>query len=144
MTDYVLGYLFNVHRSQVWLIRKERPAWQKGKLNGIGGHVEDGESPLDAMRREFKEETGVGVLFWEHTLRLFSDDWQVYVFRAFVSNSVFFSVRQTTDETPQSVPAKDIVRFSTIPNLQWMIPLQLDSGLTIPISIEDVSLPGED
>ena len=41
------------------LIRKNRPAWQAGKLNAIGGHVEAGEIPLDAQVREYFEETGV-------------------------------------------------------------------------------------
>lgn len=42
----------------VLLIRKLRPAWQAGRLNGVGGKVEFGESPDEAMAREFREETG--------------------------------------------------------------------------------------
>lgn len=54
---YVLGFLFSEDGSRVLLIWKNRPAWQAGKLNGIGGKIEDGEQPLDAMKREFVEET---------------------------------------------------------------------------------------
>ncbi|MHB1357448.1 MAG: NUDIX hydrolase [Anaerolineae bacterium] len=32
-----------------------------GKWNGIGGHLEVGETPLDGARREIKEETGLEV-----------------------------------------------------------------------------------
>lgn len=32
-----------------------------GKLNGIGGHIEVGETPLDGARREIMEETGLVV-----------------------------------------------------------------------------------
>lgn len=58
--------MFSLDLSQVALIRKLRPDWQAGKLNGIGGKVEAGEFALSAMVREFAEETGM------HTL---SDDW---------------------------------------------------------------------
>ena len=33
--------------------------WQAGLLNGIGGKIEDGEAPIEALVREFAEETGV-------------------------------------------------------------------------------------
>src|ERR1035437_6897488 len=49
----------------VWLIRKARPEWQKGMLNGIGGHVEENENTMTAMTREFNEETGLTILDWK-------------------------------------------------------------------------------
>ena len=57
---YVAGFLFSPDRSRVLLIRKNRPAWQAGKLNGLGGKIEPGETPPQAMRREFREEQGGG------------------------------------------------------------------------------------
>lgn len=56
--QYVLGFMFNEAESKVILIFKNRPAWQAGKLNGIGGKIEEGETPIQAMNREFAEETG--------------------------------------------------------------------------------------
>lgn len=41
------------------LILKSRPAWIAGKWNGVGGKIEPGESVVDAMVREFCEETGL-------------------------------------------------------------------------------------
>jgi len=40
MTEYVLGFLMDNYR--VVLIEKQRPAWQKGLLNGVGGHINHG------------------------------------------------------------------------------------------------------
>lgn len=50
--------MFTEDLQVVALIRKLKPSWQKGKLNGIGGKVEEGEHPSEAMAREFLEETG--------------------------------------------------------------------------------------
>ena len=47
--------------ASVLLIRKARPDWQAGKLNGIGGKVEGAETITEATVREFREETGL----WE-------------------------------------------------------------------------------
>lgn len=55
---YVLGFMFDEKFERVALIRKNRPAWQAGKLNGVGGHIEMGEGIFQAVAREFKEETG--------------------------------------------------------------------------------------
>lgn len=55
---YVLGFMFNEAKTHVLLVKKNRPAWQAGLLNGIGSKIEPGEQPLEAMEREFQEETG--------------------------------------------------------------------------------------
>jgi 8-oxo-dGTP diphosphatase len=66
MKNYVLGFMFSVDKSSVVLIEKIKPDWQSGKLNGIGGKVEDKDKDFtfykifkNAMIREFEEETGV-------------------------------------------------------------------------------------
>jgi 8-oxo-dGTP diphosphatase len=56
---YVVGFAIDFEDDCVLLIKKNRPAWQAGKLNGIGGKIEGNERPEDAMCREFLEETGV-------------------------------------------------------------------------------------
>ena len=65
-TEYVLGFAFTKDLKQVALIRKKRPEWQAGKLNGIGGKVNINEVPLLAMVREFQEEAclNTSVLGW--------------------------------------------------------------------------------
>jgi 8-oxo-dGTP pyrophosphatase MutT (NUDIX family) len=63
-TACVVGFLFSPDYKKVVLIRKNRPAFCAGKLNGPGGHVEPGESPQDAMPREFHEETEKWVRNW--------------------------------------------------------------------------------
>lgn len=72
MKRFVVSFLFDPALSKVVLIRKNRPDWMAGKLNAVGGHVEDGESPLTAAVREFAEETGLRreARDWHHFLTL--------------------------------------------------------------------------
>jgi 8-oxo-dGTP diphosphatase len=68
--QFTLCLLF--HQERVLMIeRKKEP--NIGLWNGVGGHIEPGESPLGSCLREVEEETGIclsslrfgGVLTWE-------------------------------------------------------------------------------
>jgi len=52
-----MGFLFN-KRLEILLIEKNRPERYKGRLNEVGGKIENGESPTAAIDKEFFEETG--------------------------------------------------------------------------------------
>lgn len=56
---YVLGFMFDSGAQRVLLIRKRRPTWQAGKLNGVGGKLEAGETPIEALVREVSEEAAL-------------------------------------------------------------------------------------
>lgn len=123
------GFLFSRDRSRVLLIRKRRPAWQAGKLNGLGGKIEPGETALQAMRREFREEAGVDLAEWQHVLTLSGADdagsgrgWAGHFFRAFGDID---AARAITDEQLETHPTSPLPG-DTIPNLRWIIPLMLD------------------
>src|SRR4051794_35548662 len=127
--QYVCGFLFSRDRTRVLLIRKRRPAWQAGKLNGLGGKIEPGETALDAMRREFREEAGVALAEWHHVLTLSGADdagsgrgWAGHFFRAFGDVDAARAITDEALETPPTAPLPP----DTIPNLRWIIPLMLD------------------
>lgn len=52
--------VFLVDDDRILLLRvaDSRGAW-RGKLNGLGGHIERGEHPAESARREIQEETGL-------------------------------------------------------------------------------------
>jgi 8-oxo-dGTP pyrophosphatase MutT (NUDIX family) len=57
--EYVCVYADGADEQHVLVIHKNRPDWQKGKINLPGGHMEKGETPEVAAIRELKEETGL-------------------------------------------------------------------------------------
>lgn len=141
MTSYVVGFRCD-RWGKVLLIEKKRPDWQAGKLNGVGGHIEKGESPLDAMMREFEEETGMKTNSkdWKETVILSGNGYRVHFF---LSVGDLTDCKTMTDEEVVFIDIFSLPLKNVIPNLKWLIPLSLDPDLSFPIEIEDKTLPGE-
>lgn len=121
---YVVGFLLD-DRDRVVLIAKNRPGWMKGLRNGVGGKVEDGESVASAMRREFREETGLVVTDWHCFLTYYYADGIIWFYRAFVSADVLDQVTTTTDELVEIWQLGDLLQPGTpiVANLRWLVPL---------------------
>lgn len=92
MKRYVLGFCFTLS-GRCFLMKKATPDWQKGLVTGLGGKIEDGEHPIEAMIREFQEEAGIVTheKNWESLAVLAGDTgegWEMYVFKGFVAPPV--------------------------------------------------------
>jgi len=126
---YVLGFLFNEKFDEVCLIRKNRPEWQKGFLNGIGGKVESGETYHDSMCREFFEETGVILYDWKEIGIMEGEEWIVRVFTH--HSFTIDSVETKTDEEIVTVKISDLnsMRDQLISNIPWLIHMCIDFHL---------------
>lgn len=137
--EYVVGFLYDKAQSRVVLIEKNRSVWQQGRLNGVGGRVEPGETPAVAMRREFREE-----------VRLDVDNWELVVIMAAKMGWVhFFSAcglvelaRSTTDEKIWLAEVNDLPP-NVLCNLRWLIPLCLDPDVQRPVSVFDKEVAGQ-
>lgn len=125
--EYVAGGLFSNKRDFVALVRKNRPDFQKGKLNFIGGSIESGETPLQAQIREFYEETGVTIEKWDHFLILEGKDWRVHFFKSFIED--FVELKQTTDESVGWFFIESALKDKHMKNLNWIIPMALDNDI---------------
>ena len=137
MIEYVVGFCFNKQRSHVVLMRKKRPEWQKGHLNGVGGKIEDNESPIDAMCREFEEETGVESYTkdWNLCFELVGYDFKLFVFKT-VDDKMFEEVKTTTDEEIIRNSVDGLCDRKIMYNLHWMIPMIRDKSVTFPIKLD--------
>lgn len=127
--DMVLGFAFDRSLDRVALIRKKRPAWQAGKLNGVGGKVEPGEINSVAMSREFLEETGVRIIAsrWTRFATLFGEGWTVTCFAVVTE----LRIESKTDERVILYHvSEELTGPGRIPpmisNLQWLIPMAVD------------------
>lgn len=127
-TDYVLGFMFSEGLDAVALIRKSKPAWQKGYLNGIGGKIEAGETPRAAMVREFAEETGWKTKpgHWIQFLVMRGEEFAVHCFCT--AGPVLELVTQDVQEpvTLTWLAEVSALRARMIGNLPWIIFLGLD------------------
>jgi 8-oxo-dGTP diphosphatase len=125
MERYVAGFVFNPSRDKVILVRKNRPAWQKGFLNGVGGHIEPGEEPDAAIIREFEEETGVKIVDWRAYCEISGADWICYFYYA-ISDYACREYKTMTDEEIVTIPTDKLFEHQVIENLRWLIPMCLD------------------
>lgn len=137
---YVAGFLFNEDRSRVALVRKNRPEWQAGLLNAIGGKVEvSDETYKAAMIREFQEETGLLIESWLHFCTLSGTSWKVYFYSAI--SDKFKNIKTATDEQI-IVTSIDYFyrRLDLMKNLKVLLSLALDtSGIETPVYLNDFS-----
>lgn len=138
---YSVGFMFDRNREWVALIKKARPEWQKGLLNGIGGHIENGETPLEAMVREFKEETGLltELSDWELYVHIVNEEvnYQLYIFRCFYNDSHLINLRNEDIQEPIYSCSVSNLPLNIIPNLRWLIPLALDKTIKFPLLLQD-------
>jgi 8-oxo-dGTP diphosphatase len=123
MTDYVVGFLHDGKR--VVLIEKNKPEWQAGKLNGVGGKIEVNEYMHEAMVREFKEETGLALPGWHFFLRIRSGEHNIFCFRKKVHRNVLRRAKTMEDEKIVIRKVKKLKKSEMIPNLSWIIPLAM-------------------
>lgn len=116
--DYVLGFLVSTNFAQVALIGKLKPEFQKGRLNGIGGKIEPGEKPIDAMSREFWEETGVTIEpdKWDLMGQYKFHGGRCYVYRACGD----YTLQQREKEIPAWYPLRTIDDWPLMENVNWM------------------------
>jgi 8-oxo-dGTP diphosphatase len=133
MTDvkrYCIGFLFH-NSNQVLLVNKTHPDWQVGLWNGVGGVIEEGEAPRDAMPREFMEETGIKMSAddWTHFCTEYGPGYELYCYKALYAGGARPLTPSYNDEgEPLSWLSCSFTQRSgiVVGNLHWLIPLALD------------------
>jgi 8-oxo-dGTP pyrophosphatase MutT (NUDIX family) len=128
----------------ILVIAKQKPAWQLGKLNLIGGKVEPNEPVLDAAVRELKEETGLELHSNEIELmgEITGETWHIWCYSAVVTHTVL---------EPQPGEMEKVFWMNwgelkndprLIPNLKVIIPLML-AGAKDWVIKDDTGVSGD-
>lgn len=130
---YVLGFMFSADLRDVLLIRKQRPEWQRGRLNGLGGCVVS-ENYFQAMAREFNEETILPTaranltttLDWTRFAELTGKEgsWIVHCFYATARKIEAYCGVETNGEAVERYDVQSLPE-SLVPNCRWLIPMAL-------------------
>ncbi len=125
-----VGFVFSQDMTQVLLIRKARPDWQRGLLNGVGGKAEPGDrKPRDTMRRECREETGLDIKQedWTFFADLLCPELKTRVCFFFARIENILDAKTMNEDEP-------VLRWVIdgtwdkicVPNLRWLIPLAVN------------------
>ena len=137
---YVVGFLFPAgepegddgqdeydldEEDSVVMIRKTKPEWQKGRLNGVGGKIEPDETPEEAMCREFAEETGLHCIGWREFALMIGNDWCCHVF--YTRSSAWHECKSTTEEQVEFVRIHDLDSEDTISNVPWLVRMAMNA-----------------
>jgi 8-oxo-dGTP diphosphatase len=140
IVEYTLGFAFDESFTSVLLIQKNRPEWQAGKLNGIGGKVEGyDENEFHAQAREFREEAGINTQpeDWKIFASMYSSDFIVDCFWTTLKDINAF--RSVTDEIVNSVSIRRLSECNKCPNVDMLIAMALNedvrSGKISPLMI---------
>lgn len=126
MKHYVAGFMKD-SRDRIALVRKNKPAWQAGWLNGIGGGMEPGERPIDSMTREWFEETYNWHSDWYRFAEIRFPETIVHFFKTSVPVLPQFPAVNDIGERLEVWDYSAAVRSSVVlPNLKWLLPMAFE------------------
>jgi len=126
---YCVGFMFSEDWERVLLMRKLKPKWQEGLLNGIGGKVEENESPQFAMIRETIEETGItSPAQWKQFCVIKGPSYELTCFYSQDEN-----LQRARNMEAERLGIYETWRIriqdeETVSNLPWLISLALDQA----------------
>lgn len=146
--EYVCGFLFfndvsltsfeasimPASERKVLLILKDRPTWQAGLYNGIGGKVEKDEVRFDAMVRECYEECGLAIKDWDYFCLMRGDGYIVHFYKAF--RDIISPWEQKTTESLAAFPVSALPK-NLIKSNRYLIPMALEDDMKRAIVITE-------
>lgn len=128
MKKYTIGALFTPDFEKVLLIEKQRPEWQKGRLNFPGGHIEEGETGSECIAREFNEEANVFIppQDWMQ-IGMIENEGEYFVefFTTVYKEELHGVVKSLTDEELHWVYCANLPE-KVISNLRWLVPFAIN------------------
>jgi len=126
--------VFLTREDEVLLLRgaPDKKLWA-GKYNGLGGHIEPGETPYRAARREVYEEAGVTVdsLALRGIIHVTLPQMPGVMLFVFVGGAPQGDVRSSAEGTPEWVSRADFEFLPLVEDLPQLLPRVLSPGPVI-------------
>ena len=100
------------------------------KYNGIGGHIEPGENPLQSAHRELLEETGLEVehLVLKAVIHITMPQPPGVMLFVFVGEALTRSILPSAEGTPEWVSKSEYLNLELVEDLYTLLPQIMDSG----------------
>lgn len=132
MQEYVLTSVFCFYGDhvpkEIKIVHKDRPEWQKGKINLPGGKVEPGETPEQAAKREFQEEVGATANKVVLMGKILGKDCIIYCFHVVEVGEINLPRSSTETEKVEWMFISDLMTDKRLmPNLRVIIPLLVNN-----------------
>ena len=107
-------YLEKDNKYLMLLRNKKEHDINEGKWIGVGGHMEKGESPLECVIREVKEETGLTLnsALLRAKIYFTSDDYDELIYQ-YTSSDFSGEVIECNEGVLKWVPIKDVLSLPT-------------------------------
>lgn len=125
---YTLGLIYNPKNTQILLQLKDKPDWQHGRYNGIGGKVEQNETPDHAMLRKGIEEIGVEAA-WTHKGQIKVNEHLIDLYKTNLSGtSIRYAIKHAQRNTNETLDLSwiDQMPENILSNLTYLVPMLAD------------------
>jgi len=123
--------VFLTRGDEVLLLRgaPDKKLWA-GKYNGLGGHIEPGETPHQAAIREVEEEAGltVEVLALRAVIHVTLNPAPGVLFFVFTGAAPSGELRPSSEGAPVWVARSDVANLPLVEDLPELLPRVLESG----------------
>ena len=120
-------------KDEILMLNRQKPSWM-GMWNGVGGRMEQGETPKECILREVREETGIeiadardcGVVTWEADGK---DLGGMHLYIAEINDDIEYITPKSTDEGILDWKKIDWIlnpdNTGVIKNIQHFLPIAL-------------------
>ena len=139
-TKYTVGLAFSDSSPKhVLLLKKNRPVWQVGFLNGPGGKVDSNETLRECLVREFEEEVGIATSMsaWDRKVVLTDISRNTEISFFSIKLEDFWNFQMKTDEKPIPVQVDRLSLSNALPSIKWIVPFILAKETNSTLKIHD-------